>query len=153
LLGDVRASLISAELLVRGGTSVVFTQPIYEGRPDRQVDTHNDGSGAMARQILAPTIPVLRTFVARVLAIPNRNVVIAVLGEFSRTMPKSDHALGGTATVIGRYVKAGTAGAQTADGSPPADAPPVDGLWSFLASALRVEQHSFGRNPHRELLV
>jgi hypothetical protein len=126
---------------------------VFEGRPDRQFDTHDDATGAAARQVMAPLVPLLRTFLARILGQHDRNVVVALIGEFSRTVPTSDHALGGTATVIGRFVKAGTAGPQTADGAPPAGAPPVDGLWSYLAGALRLGQQPFGRNPNPELLL
>jgi hypothetical protein len=102
---------------------------------------------------MAPLTPLLRTFLERVGALQARNVVVALLGEFSRTVPTGDHAQGGTATVMGRYVKTGTAGPQTAVGGPPANAPPVEGLWSYLAGAMRIGRHPFGSNPNPELLI
>jgi hypothetical protein len=99
--------------------------------------------------ILAP----LRTFAARVLGLPGRNVVIALTGEFSRTVGESDHEPGGTATVIGRRVRTGTAGPQTETGAPPPDAPPIAGLWAFLAGALGIGDHPFGANPCPALLA
>jgi len=45
LIGDAATSLCAAELLLRAGTSVVFTQPLYAGRPDRQLDTITTRTG------------------------------------------------------------------------------------------------------------
>jgi hypothetical protein len=153
LIGDAATSLCAAELLLRGGTSVVFTQPMFAGRPDRQLDTHRDANGAEARKLFGSILAPLKTFIARTLALPNRNVVIALVGEFSRTVGDSDHEPGGTATVIGKYVKTGTAGPQTETGAPPPCAPPPAGLWAYLASVLRIEEHPFGVNPNPELVI
>jgi hypothetical protein len=152
-ISDLKTTLLAAELLLRSGTSVVFAQPAFMGRPDRQFDTHGDTSGAQARQLMSSILPEVRTFVARALGLPGRNVVIALFGEFSRTVDASDHEPGGTATIIGKYVRTGTAGPQNPDGSPPINSPPVAGLWSYLATVLRVEEHPFGANPNPELVV
>lgn len=153
LIGDPATSFLAAELLLRAGTKVIFTQPFFTGRPDRQIDTHLDSTGAEARAVMATIIPSLRTFVSRALALPNHNVVIALMGEFSRTIGASDHEPGGTTTVIGKYVKTGTAGRQTPEGAPPPGSPPVSGLWAFLANALKLKEHEFGANPNPELII
>jgi hypothetical protein len=150
---DLGTTLAAVELLVRAGTGVIFAQPAYTGRADRQFDTHEDDSGAQARAIMAPITPALSTFLERVLALPDRNVVTLLVGEFSRTVPASDHEPGGTATVIGRYVRTGTAGPQSPDGAPPLDAPGPEGLWAYVAAALRLETQAWGRNPHPELIT
>jgi hypothetical protein len=152
-IADGPTSLLAAELLLRAGTNVVFTQPLYAGRPDRQLDTHKDSSGAQARAIMGTLMPSLRTFVGRMLAFEERQVVVALVGEFSRTLGASDHEPGGTATIIGRRVKTGSAGRQTADGAPPPGSPPIAGLWSFIASALGLAEHEFGANPHPQLVL
>jgi hypothetical protein len=152
-IADAATSLCAAELLLRAGTSVVFTQPMFAGRPDRQLDTHRDANGAEARRLFATILAPLRAFTERALAIPGRNVVIALVGEFSRTVGASDHEPGGTATVIGKYVKTGTAGPQTEAGAPPSGSPPPTGLWAYLAGALRIEEHPFGANPNPELIA
>jgi len=153
VVGDTATSFAAAELLVRAGTGVVFTQPMYAGRPDRQLDTHGDTAGAEARKLYASIAAPLATFVSRALALVDHNVVIALVGEFSRTVGASDHEPGGTATVIGKYVKTGTAGPQTETGAPPPNTPPVAGLWAYLASAMRVADRPFGANPNPELVA
>jgi hypothetical protein len=151
-IGDTATTFAALEALLASGTGVVFAQPAYTGRADRQFDTHEDDSGTAARAVMAPITPLLSTFLARTLALPGRNVATLLVGEFSRTVPKSDHEPGGTATLVGRYVRTGTAGQQNPDGSPPADAPPPDALWAYAAGVLRVEGSPFGRNLHPELI-
>lgn len=150
---DQRSTFAAIDLLVQSGTSVIFAQPAYTGRPDRQFDTHGDETGVAAREVMAPITPSLSTFLARVMALPGRNVVTMLVGEFSRTVPQSDHEKGGTATVIGKYVKTGTAGPQRPAGAPPEQAPPPEGLWAYAAAALRLRDTPFGRNPNPELLL
>jgi hypothetical protein len=152
-ISDTRTTLVAVELLVRGGTSVVFAQPAFMGRADRQFDTHSDSDGSKARDIMSSIIREVGTFVARSQEIPGRNVVVALMGEFSRTVGESDHAPGGTATVIGKHVKTGSAGPQTAGGLPPPTSPPPAGLWAYLATVLQLKDHPFGVNPHPELVA
>jgi hypothetical protein len=148
-----RSTFAAVESMIHAGAGVIFAQPAYTGRPDRQFDTHHDDAGTVARDIMTPITPSLITFLDRVMALPQRNVVTLLAGEFSRTLPGSDHAPGGTATVIGKYVKTGTAGRQGPGGSPPEHASPPEGLWAYVAAALRVDNAApFGRNPHRELI-
>lgn len=150
---DLRSTFAAVELLIHAGASVIFAQPAYTGRADRQFDTHHDDAGRAARAIMAPITPVLATFLNRTLALTGRNVVTLLVGEFSRTVPESDHEPGGTATVIGKYIRTGTAGPQNADGSPPLNAPPPEGLWAYTSAALRLNAAPFGRNPNPELIV
>jgi hypothetical protein len=152
IIRDQRATFAAVELLAHAGTGVIFAQPAYTGRPDRQFDTHEDDTGRAARAVMAPIVPSLTLFLERTMSLPGRNVVTMLVGEFSRTVPKSDHETGGTATVIGKYVKTGTAGPQNADGSPPHNAPQPESLWAYAAAALRIDAAPFGRNPNPELV-
>ena len=152
-VSDQGSTFAAVELLVHAGANVVFAQPAYTGRADRQFDTHEDDAGVAARAIMAPITPSLSTFLGRVLGLPGRNVVTVLVGEFSRTVPRSDHEPGGTATVVGKHVKTGTAGPQQPDGSPPPNAPAAEGLWAYTAAVLRLPSAPFGRNPNPELVL
>lgn len=153
LIDSQRSTFASVESLIHADVGVIFAQPAYTGRPDRQFDTHHDDAGTLARDIMAPITPSLITFLDRTAALPGRNVVTLLVGEFSRTLPGADHAPGGTATVIGKYVRTGTTGRQRPDGSPPEQVASPDALWAYAAAALRLAAMPFGRNPHPELLV
>lgn len=150
---DQRSTFVGAELLIHAGASVIFAQPAFTGRADRQFDTHGDEAGMASRAVMSPITPSLATFLNRTLALADHNVVTLLVGEFSRTIPKSDHEPGGTATVIGKYVKTGTAGPQNEDGSPPINAPPPESVWAYAGAALRINEAPFGRNPNPELIV
>src|SRR5262245_2550530 len=95
-VSDQRSTFAAGELLVHAGTGVVFAQPAYTGRADRQFDTHGDETGVAAREVMAPITPSLITFLERMMSLPGRNVVTLLTGEFSRTIPQSDHEPGGT---------------------------------------------------------
>ncbi|WP_243295898.1 DUF1501 domain-containing protein [Geothrix mesophila] len=152
-IADTPSTFLATEMLVRGGTSIVFSQPAYLGRPDRQFDIHKELNGATDRKIMSQLIPSLQIFLDRMLTLSNRNVVVALFGEFSRTVTTSDHEPGGTATIIGKHVRCGTAGPQNPDGSMPPNTPGTGALWAFLADALRLEDHPFGSNPNPGLLL
>jgi len=152
-INDQRSTFVAIELLVHAGANVIFAQPAYTGRQDRQFDTHGDDTGVASREVMAPITPSLALFLERTLVLPGRNVVTVLIGEFSRTVPASDHEPGGTATVIGKYLRTGTAGPQNADGSPPLNAGPAEGVWAYACAALRLGPAPFGKNPNPELIA
>jgi len=98
-------------------------------------------------------LPPLKTFINRMVNDPTRNVVIAIFGDFNRSLPGSDHASALNATVIGRYVKPGTTGKVSANVQLPAGTPSVPGFWSYLARTLKVSGEPFGTNPHTSILL
>jgi hypothetical protein len=139
------SKVAAAELMVNAGSNVVL---IYDGSAPWDTHTHTDGTierNGMAASIVKP----LSTFLSRMLEAPGRNVVVALVGDFARTIPNSGHATDLSATVFGKYVTNGTTGAVTNQGSLPTTGPGVAGLWAYLAAAAHIPTVSaFGANPH-----
>jgi hypothetical protein len=89
----------------------------------------------------------LRTFMDRMLNLPDRNVVVAITGDFVR-VPNGDHGEGVMTALFGKYVKQGVS--FPCDGSAKFNAktPGMDGHWAAIASALKVSGDPFGANPY-----
>jgi hypothetical protein len=96
------------------------------------------------RQIIA----TLRTFTDRAMALEGRNVVTVVMGDFSRSIPGSNHQANLTATVIGKHVKLGTTGKVNRDVALPVGTPGIKGLWAYIAAAAQSPEAPFRANPH-----
>jgi hypothetical protein len=98
-------------------------------------------------------MPGLRLFLTRMMADPTKNVVTVIMGDFSRSLPGSDHQPNLTATVFGKYVKPGTTGRVAANVGLPAGTPAVPGLYAYLAALLKVPGTPFGANPHTSIIL
>jgi hypothetical protein len=136
----------AAELMTRAGANVVVIQ-------DRSWDTHKDITGNAVRtqfdkEIKAP----LNTFLDRMLNLADRNVVVAMFGDFARSLPGSDHQPNLTALVFGKYVKRGSTGATDAKVSLPPGTASVPGYWAYVAAAAKIDGAPFGQNPHGLIL-
>ncbi len=141
------AQMAAAELMIASGTNVAVAL-------DGGWDTHGDRTGSTVRnQMTQRILPGLRTFVSRMVNAPNRNVVVAILGEFARSLPGSDHASALSATVIGKYVRVGTTGKVNERVQLAAGTPQAPGFWSYLGRVLNVAGTPFGTNPHTGLVV
>jgi hypothetical protein len=146
-VNSFRAQIAAAELMITAGANVVVAM-------DGGWDTHGDRDGASVRNMMNTRIlPPLKTFIDRMVAAQDRNVVVAIMGDFARSLPGSDHAAALSVTVIGKYVRPGTTGRMNANVQLPAGTPSVPGLWAYLAKVLRVDQQPFGTNPHTGLVV
>jgi hypothetical protein len=95
----------------------------------------------------------LRPFVSRMVNAPGRNVVVAIIGDFARSLPGSDHASALSATVIGKYVRTGTTGRMSDRVQLPQGTPSFAGFWAYLARLLNVATQPFGANPHTGLVL
>ncbi|HLU66646.1 MAG TPA: twin-arginine translocation signal domain-containing protein [Kofleriaceae bacterium] len=139
----VRMHFVAAEIMIRAGANVVIIE-------NRGWDTHKDRNGSQVRNMMqGRRIPqMLKVFTDRTLAMQNRNVVTTLFGDFSRSLPGSDHQANLTATVIGKYVKLGTTGRVNARVGLPAGTPGIEGYWAYLAAALKCPEKPFGNNPH-----
>jgi hypothetical protein len=117
-------------------------------------DTHGDRNGMAVRGMMNDRIlPALKVFINRMVADPNRNVNVVILGDFARSLPGSDHAAGVSATVIGRNVRVGTTGRFDADVRLAAGTPQAPGLWALLARLVNLPFQPFGTNPHTGLVL
>ena len=88
----------------------------------------------------------------------NRNITVAVFGDFSRSLPGSDHARVVGTTVWGTKVKLGVSGKVSSTvGMPTANAAgqaySAAGFWSYLAATSKSASNPFGVNPHSALVL
>ena len=117
-------------------------------------DTHGDRDGSGVRGMMNQRIlPALKVFINRMVADPNRNVNVVILGDFSRSLPGSDHAAGVSATVIGKNVRVGTTGRVDADVRLATGTPQGAGLWAYLSRLVNLPFQPFGTNPHTGLVL
>ncbi|MFO0597016.1 MAG: hypothetical protein U0228_16995 [Myxococcaceae bacterium] len=117
-------------------------------------DTHGDRDGSAVRDMMNSRIlPALKVFINRMVSDPNRNVNIVILGDFSRSLPGSDHAAGVSATVIGRNVRTGTTGRVDNDVRLAAGTPQGPGLWAYVSRLVNLPFQPFGTNPHTGLVL
>lgn len=116
-------------------------------------DTHGDRDGSSVRDMMnARILPPLKVFINRMVADARRNVNVVIMGDFSRSLPGSDHAAGVSATVIGKNVRVGTTGRVNNEVSLSAGTPQGLGLWAYLARLTNVTYQPFGSNPHSGLV-
>lgn len=148
-VANFKTQMTGAELLIRAGANVVsIHHPAW--------DSHGDSSGTRVRNRWAQLIqPGLTSFINRMTSDPELsaiNVVVAIFGDLSRSLPNSDHQPNLTATVIGKYVKVGSTGRASANADLPPGTPSIPQFWAYLAKVLRVPGDPFGANPHALVL-
>jgi hypothetical protein len=141
------SKLAAAELMITAGANFVCAV-------DGGWDSHGDTTANNVRNMMNTRIlPPLKVFINRMMNLPDRNVVVAIYGDFARSLPGSDHASALSGTVIGKYVKVGTTGKMSANVQLPAGTPSVPGWWAYLASVLKTPGTPFGANPHTSILL
>ena len=140
---NFRMMAAGAEIMIRAGANVVTAN--IGGW-----DSHGDRDGSEVRGMMADKgiTAGLRAFVERTAAMTDKNVVTVVFGDFSRSLPGSDHQANLTATVIGKYVQVGTTGKVSGTVGLPAGTPGIEGFWSYVAAAAKAPTNPFGANPH-----
>lgn len=146
-VNSFRAQMAAAELMVRSGTNFVIAQ-------NGGWDTHGDTNGNTVRNRMSQNIaPALGTFLTRMVqgTMANRNVIVAIFGDFHRSLPGSDHQSNVAALVIGKNFKNATTGkTDNRVGLAPAT-PSIPGLWQALAAASKTDTAPFGANTHNVL--
>ena len=143
---NIKAQFAAAELMVRAGTNVV--QIVSAGW-----DSHGDTDGMDVRNKMKTVLPPMNAFLKRMVEDTSRNVTFAIIGDFARSLPGSDHQPNLTATVIGKNVKVGTTG-RTNKGAVTlkAGTPKIAGFWAYLGALAKIDGTPFGANPHTSLL-
>jgi hypothetical protein len=144
---DFTSKMAAAELMVLAGANVVSVIETDVGW-----DTHGDSDGSTVRnQMTNHILPPLNAFLGRMLNAQGFNVVVAIFGEFSRSLPGSDHASNLSTTVMGKYVQVGTTGKVMSDVGL-SSMPAIPEFWSFLAAAAHSQVQPFVANPHALVL-
>jgi hypothetical protein len=145
-VSNFASKMACAELMISAGANVVVAN-------DGGWDSHGDRDGSSVRSMMNSRIlPPLKTFIGRMMNRPDYNVVVAILGDFARSLPGSDHASALSATVIGKYVKQGTTGKMAANVTLPAGCPAVPGFWAYLSAVTKTPGQPLGANPHTTLV-
>jgi len=106
------------------------------------------GAGGFTGNRIAP----IRTFIQRMLNMPDRNVVVAISGELVR-LPNGDHGDGTVAMLFGKYVKKGMSFGVDNRARFAPTTPTPKGFWAAAAAALKVPGDPFGANPHSALIL
>lgn len=161
-VADIRTQLLGAELMIRTGTRVVTV--VDGGSP--AWDTHGDASGELVRDQMGDRTPAnapgryvassLKAFLDRMsdpAVVGTTKVATVLFGDFSRSLPGSDHAANLTATVFGPRVKAGSTGEVDANVRLAAGTPGIDGLWAYIAALTGKSVAAWGANPHAAITL
>lgn len=150
-VNNFRSRMAAAELMVRSGAGFVIAQ-------DGGWDTHGDSNGNNVRNMVSQRIaPPLTTFLTRMLTgtvAAERNVIVAIVGDFHRSLPGSDHQANVAALVIGKGFKNATTGKTDNRVAQPAGTPSIAGFWQLMQTAAKTSTQPFaGQNPHAALLA
>jgi hypothetical protein len=147
-VNNFTAQMLAAELMITAGANVViarhFDWDLHEGGAHS-----NNERLKMTSQILPP----LKIFLSRMLNAPGRNVVVSLVGDFTRSAPYGDHGAALSATMIGKYVKTGTTGRMSSVATLPDGTPGVTGHWAAIGAALKLPTNPFGANPHAAVIL
>jgi hypothetical protein len=147
-VNNFAAQMAAAELMVRSGTNTVIAPDGFNW------DSHGDSNGNNVRNQMTQRIaPALRTFLTRMVmgAAAERNVVVAIMGDFHRSLPGSDHQGNLAALVIGKTLKNATTGKTDANVAQPPNTPSIAGFWQLMGAATKTSVSPFGANPHAVL--
>jgi hypothetical protein len=154
-VGGFASQLAGAEVMIRAaGSNVisVFDQG-FVGWDFHQVSGGVSQNMIFSRNRLLGAgsfddrITPLKTFMTRMLNLPDRNVVVAIMGDFVR-VPNGDHGDGVVAAVFGKYVKQGLSYGCDGNARFSSTTPGVEALWSAIAQAVKCPGTPFGANPH-----
>jgi hypothetical protein len=148
--------LAGAEIMIRGaGSNVINITDFGLASWDfHQTGTGGSLNGLYSRNKFLGTggfgdnrVAPIKTFLERMLNLPDRNVVVCISGELVR-LPTGDHGDGTLAAMFGKYVKQGVSYGVNNEARFNPATPGVKGFWAAAAAALKVPGQPFGANPH-----
>ena len=151
------AMLAGAEVMIRAaGTNVVNITDFGLASWDfHQTSGGASLNGTYSREKMLGTsgfganrIAPIKTFLDRMLNLPDRNVVVCISGELVR-LPSGDHGDGSLAALFGKYVKQGISYGVDSNAHFNSATPGVKPFWAAVAAALKVPGTPFGANPHQ----
>jgi len=150
-VNNFTSKIAAAELMIRAGSNVVMAV-------DGGWDTHGDRDGSNVRNMMNQRIiPPLITFFNRMWVNNNegvaRNVNVVIMGDFSRSLPGSDHATGCAATIIGANVNVTGFQRVTNNVGFDPNRPSGRGFFSLLGALAKVQGAPFGANAHPTLAL
>lgn len=138
---NMRSMMAGAELMVRAGANVVTCISNFAW------DSHGDTQGTNVRnQMAADILPGVSLFIQRMMidAAAEYDVTLLFTGDFSRSLPGSDHQGNLTEVLIGPSVKTGTTGNVDGNVRLPVGTPAFQGRWSHLANMAGLASNPFG---------
>jgi hypothetical protein len=158
--GTWASMLAGAELMIRGaGSNVINITDFGLASWDfHQTGTGGSLNGFYSREKLLGSggfgddrVTPIKTFLSRMLNLPDRNVVVCLSGELVR-LPTGDHGDGTVAALFGKYVKQGVSYGVDTQARFATGTPGVKAFWAAAAAALKVPGTPFGANPHPVIL-
>jgi len=155
-VGTYASMLAGAEIMIRAAnTNVINICDFGLASWDfHQTSGGLSQNGTLSRQRFLGTGPFgdsriapIKTFLERMLNLPDRNVVVCISGELVR-LPNGDHGDGTVAVLMGKNIKQGMSFPVNAQSRFAPTTPPVKAFWAAVASAVKVPGTPFGANPH-----
>ena len=154
-VGGFASQLAGAEVMIRAADSNVISvfdsgfvgwdfHQLSNGVSQNMIYSRNRLLGAGS---FDDRMTPLKTFMNRMLNLPDRNVVVAITGDFVR-VPNGDHGDGVVTAVFGKYVKQGLSKGVDGNARFATGTPGVDPMWAAIAAALKCPGSPFGANPH-----
>ncbi|MDB4992763.1 MAG: hypothetical protein JWM74_195 [Myxococcaceae bacterium] len=141
--------IAGAEIMIRAAGSNVINicDPGFVLWDFHQVSGGQSLNGTYSRsKFTRSIITPLKTFLNRMLNLPDRNVVVVLSGDFVR-IPTGDHGDGTVTSVMGKYVKNTVSFPCDGNSRFAAGTPGVKQFWAGVGSALKVAT-PFGASPH-----